>query len=198
MTVRSVLASLLALALGAACAVLVACGGDGDDAALIPPARADELLRELDRLERSVRTGDCESVGGDAARLQQAVGALPARVDAQLRRRLADGAANLADIAPEECDERARTTDTANTTETVPTQTVETTTATVPTQTTETQPPRTTEPEPPRTQAPPPQTNPPVEPIPDSGGGATAPPSDGAGSGGSDGGAGTGGATPTP
>jgi hypothetical protein len=191
-TVRSALSMLLALALGAGCALLVACGGSGDDQALIPAGGADAMLRELDRVERSVRSGDCESVGGDVSRLQDQVNGLSNRVDAQLRQRLQDGVGNLAAIAPDECvAAQTDTTQTTDTTETVPTQTTETTEPPV-----ETTPPETTtttEPPPVETQPPPVETEPPpTETIPDSGGGATVPPSD------SGAGGGTGGAQPTP
>lgn len=194
MTVRSALSMLLALVLGAACAVLVACGGGGgNDEGLIPGGRAEALLRELDRVDREVRTGDCESVGGSVSRLQEEVNALSNDVDAGLRTRLQAGVDNLAEIAPDECldGQRTETTDTTETTETTETVPPETTETTTPT---ETVPPETTQTtEPPVETSPPPveTTPPPVETIPDTGGGATVPPS-GSGSGG------TGGAQPTP
>jgi hypothetical protein len=189
--VRRVLACLLALALGAACAVLVACGGDGKG--LIGSNDADAMKEQLDQIESSVRRGRCEGLSGELTDLQQQVNGLPNRVDASLRRRLQEGVANLAQISPDRCAVQAAKTDTTTieTTPTVPTDTTPTTpaetTPTTPTETTptETTPPPTTVPTtPPTTEPPPPTTG-------EGSGGATVP-GDTGGTGG------TGGGVPTP
>lgn len=173
MIVPHAASTLLALVLGAACAVLVACGGGGDDRGLIPPGRASAMQDELDRVARAVRHGDCDAVSSNVADLQDQVNRLSSTVDGELRRRLQEGVNNLAGIAPDECMDRqtqAQTTETTETTpETVPT---ETTPETQPTPT-ETAPPAETTPAPPAETTPAP---PPVETIPpDGAGGATVP-----------------------
>ena len=184
MTVSRVLIPVAALLAGAACALAVGCGDDGDDAALIPPRQADAMIEQLDAIERSVRRGRCANVDTEIAALQTQVNDLSSRVDAGLRARLQEGVDNLATIAPDECFEHRD----SGTTATTPTQT--TTTETTPTPTTPTQttttPPATTEP-PPATTTEPPATEPPATEPPPSPGGATVPDAGQAG-----------GATPTP
>jgi len=188
--VRSVLACLLALALGAACAILVACGGD--TRGLISAKDADAMQTQLDQIESSVRRGQCGGLSGELADLQQQVNGLPNRVDADLRRRLQEGVANLASISPERCAVQAAKTETVPTqTQTTPTTpTVTTPTTTTPTVPTQTTPTTTTTP--PTTQTTPPTTEPP--PTTTGGSGGATVPGDTGGAGGT---GGTGG-TPTP
>jgi len=175
MTVRRLSATfplLAALLLGAACAVLVACGGSGDTDALIPDRQAETMIEQLDTIQASVNRGRCAGVDNQVAALQSQINGLPRKVDAALRTRLQEGVNNLAAIAPGECFERrerkqarTQTTTTETTPETTPT---ETTPETTPTQTTPTVPPETTPTVPPETTPTvPPDTTPP--------GGATVP-----------------------
>jgi hypothetical protein len=171
----------LALVLGAACALLVACGsGGGDD--LIPANRADAMQQRLDRIAAAVSDGSCTSVDNDLSRLQQQINALSSSVAPALRQRLQEGVNNLAQIAPEACLAQSQSTQTTPT-ETVPPETTPTQTTPTETTPTETTPTETT----------PPVETTPVEPAPapptDTGtdGGATIPQDPGA----------AGGATPT-
>ena len=181
---------MLALALGAVCAVLVACGGDGKG--LIGSNDADAMQQQLDQIESSVRRGECSGLSGELQDLQQQVNGLPNRVDASLRQRLQEGVANLAQISPGRCAIQAAKTDTTPVTTVQTTPTV--TTPTTPTQTTPTVPTQTT---PPTTQTTPPttQTTPPpttvVPPTTDGGSGGATVPGDTGGAGGTGGGVAT-------
>ncbi len=178
-------ALLAALLLGAACSVLVGCGGSGGNADLIPDQQAATMIDQLATIQSSVSRGRCSGVDSQVANLQTQINDLSRRVDADLRARLQEGVNNLASIAPDEClqrrDEQTQTQTT--TTETVPTTPTETTTTE--TTTTETVPttPTTVPTTPTTTPTTPPDTTPVVPP-----GGATVPGDGGAG--------GTGGATP--
>ena len=88
-----VLPPLAALLLGAATALLVACGG-GDGR--IPAGNASSLTSALSQISSDYRAGRCESAQRDVAKAQNAVLALPDTVDARLRRRLQSGIQNLA------------------------------------------------------------------------------------------------------
>lgn len=198
MTVRRALPLLLALLLGLASSLLVACGG-GSGGGLIPQHRATAMEQQLDRVSAAVHAGRCQAAGQAVDQLQREVNALSGDVDAALRTRLQEGVANLARRAPQECLGTATTT----TTETVPTttETVPTTTETTPT-TTETTP-TTTETTPTATATTP--ATPPAPPAtttPEGGagsGGATVPQGQGTGATGGTGGSGeAGGAGSTP
>jgi hypothetical protein len=186
-----VLPLLLALFLGVACSLLVACGGR-DTTGLIPSRQAAAMTDQLDKIGTAVRRGRCGGVDDQVATLQSQVNDLSRKVDSQLRAQLQKGVQNLNDIALDECTERAQatqTTETATTpTQTTPTETVptQTETVTVPTQTTPTVPPPTA-----TTPTVPPETTPTA---PDTGGGVGVP-DDGTGV---DTTGGAGGATPTP
>jgi cell division septation protein DedD len=139
---RRPLILLLALALGVACAVLVACGSSSNPH-LLSAARADRLKSELDAVREAVDAHDCEAATRDAMRLQDEVNSLPGRTDRQLVKRLQDGARNLSERAAEQCQQTETTPTTTTTTETTPTET--TTTETTPTTKTETTPTTKTE-----------------------------------------------------
>jgi hypothetical protein len=153
-----VLPSLAALLLGAATALLVACGG-GDGR--IPASDASSLTSALSQIASDYRAGRCESAQRDVARAQNALLALPDTVDARLRQRLQSGIQNLAAKVPATCSQTqtqtqptqpdTTTNDTASTpttgTGTAPTDTTGTGTGTSPTTstaTTGTGPPGTT------------------------------------------------------
>ncbi|HEY3019010.1 MAG TPA: hypothetical protein VGJ32_02405 [Solirubrobacteraceae bacterium] len=170
---RRPLTLLLALALGVACAVLVACGSSSNPH-LLSSARADRLQGELDQVRDAVDAHDCEEATKGAQKLQDEVNSLPGKTDPQLVRRLQDGAANLSERAAEQCQETETTPTT--TTETTPTETTTTettTTETTPTTKTTTTPTTTTTTTPTTTTT----TPTPTTTTPDSGG-STVPPGD--------------------
>jgi hypothetical protein len=172
MTVRRLPPLLLALVLGLLAAFAVACGDDGDDRKLLAPSRADAIVAELETIEERVAKGDCADLDPAFTRLNRAIDELPRSTDSRLRRRLAQGAENLQEIAPADCRENR-----PETTETEP-ETVETeppaTTETVPPPTTETTPPPTTTTPPTTGTTPPPEE--PEEPVqPEDTGGDQAP-----------------------
>jgi hypothetical protein len=130
-----VLPPLAALLLGAATALLVACGG-GDGR--IPASNASSLTSALSQISSDYRAGRCESAQRDVAKAQNAVLALPDTVDARLRRRLQSGIQNLAAKVPATCSQaqtqtqQTQTETTTNETTSTPT----TGTDTAPTDTT--------------------------------------------------------------
>lgn len=171
MTVRRTFPLLAALLLGAACAVLVACGGTRGNDDLIPDQQAATMIDQLDTIQNAVDRGRCTGVGNEVATLQSQINDLSRQVNARLRARLQEGVNNLADIAPDECLTRRQEQTQTQTTETVPTQTQ--TTETTPTQTTPTQTTPTVPPE--TTPTVPPETTPTVPPETTPQGGATVP-----------------------
>jgi len=116
---------ILALALGAAVAVaLVSCGRD--EKGLLSGDTADQIVANLDRVQRDAAENDCSSAAAEVADVQAQIEGLPDNVDPQLRARLEEGANKLARVvnAPGACE-----TTTAQTT-TEPTTTEESTTKT--------------------------------------------------------------------
>jgi hypothetical protein len=130
-----VLPPLAALLLGAATALLVACGG-GDGR--IPASNASSLTSALSQISSDYRAGRCESAQRDVAKAQNAVLALPDTVDARLRRRLQSGIQNLAAKVPATCSQtQTQTQQTQSDTTTNDTTSTPTTdTGTAPTDTT--------------------------------------------------------------
>jgi cell division septation protein DedD len=128
MRMRAPATLLLALVLGAACAVLVGCGSKANPH-LVSQARAQNIGRDLDDLRSAVDAGDCQAASEAARRLQDDVSTLPRTTDPRLAARLQEGALNLRIRAAKEC-RQAQTT---------PTTTTETQTQTVPTETTQTE-----------------------------------------------------------
>jgi hypothetical protein len=95
-----VLPPLAALLLGAATALLVACGGsDGR----IPAGDASSLTSALNQISSDYRAGQCEAAQRAVAKAQNDVLALPDSVDARLRQRLQSGIQNLATKVPATC-----------------------------------------------------------------------------------------------
>jgi hypothetical protein len=120
-----VLPMLAALVLGAATAVLVACGGDGR----IPSGDASSLKSALNQISTDYRAGRCEAAERAVARAQNEVLDLPDSVDAKLRNRLQAGISNLGKRVPATCDEQqTQTQETAPPTTSTDTTTSETTT----------------------------------------------------------------------
>jgi hypothetical protein len=139
---------ILALTLGAALAVgLVSCGGR-DDKGLLPGENAQQIVDNLNQVELEAENGDCGSAAEAAAEVQAQIGELGSDVNAQLRQRLAEGAAQLEQVISTNCVEATttphveETTDTTTTEETTTdkgrtdTTTTDTTTTTTPTDTT--------------------------------------------------------------
>jgi hypothetical protein len=169
MRMRRALGLLLALASGAACAGLVACGSS-ENPHLLSPARADRLTAELDKVQEAVDAHDCEAATSASQKLEDEITGLPRDTDPQLQQHLQDGATNLRARADEEC-QKSDTTPTVTTetttTETTPTDTTPTETTTTETTTT----PTTTTTTPTTTTTTPTTTNP-------DNGGSTVPPGD--------------------
>jgi hypothetical protein len=86
------LALLTALALGAATAFLVACGGNDN---LIPSNDASSLENALDQVSADFHAGKCQAAEQAVSKLNGALVNLPDSVDARLRSRLRSGVANL-------------------------------------------------------------------------------------------------------
>jgi cell division septation protein DedD len=149
---------IIALVLGVAAAMLVACGTGTKDG--IPAADAGELKSQIEDVRQAVEARRCGDVPGQVRQVVAQVDRLPSSVDARLREELRNGAERLRSQAIEDCNASlAQTTETVTTT--VPTTTTPTTT----------QPPAATVTTPPTTQPPAP-TAPPAEPVP---GGGTPP-----------------------
>jgi len=90
-------ALLLALVLGAACAVALVSCGSGDDANLLPGTTADEIEANLDAVEQLAAEQDCfgaeDAVAQVAAEVEELEG-----VDVKLKRALEDGTARLSEV----------------------------------------------------------------------------------------------------
>lgn len=132
-------AILLTLALGAATAVLVACGGSGA-AGLIPAASAGPLQSDFEAVAQAAQSGNGNCLGTESAlgKTEQDFLALPASVDAGLRKRLREGIANLRKVALAMCAQPSPGATTATTPSTT-TQTTTTGTQTAPSVPTATQ-----------------------------------------------------------
>ena len=133
------LPALAALVLGAATAVLVACGGDGR----IPAGDASSLKKALNEVSADYRAGHCTAAAQAVARAQNELLDLPDSVNAKLRDRLQSGISNLRKRVPATCEQAQTETqtaqpDTTTTTETTTTETTTTDTGTTDTGTTDT------------------------------------------------------------
>lgn len=171
MTVRRWLPFLLAAVLGVGTAALAACS-DGPKAGLSGDV-ASALRSDLEDVQQRVDGARCDTLVGQMRQLRDRIDKLGPDVDAQLRKRLADGEDRLRGEAITECDEN-RNSQTTETT-TTETQTTPETTQTTPPETT-TPPPTTTSPTPttPTIPTPPPApAPPPVTPPANPGGGVT-------------------------
>lgn len=127
----------LAALLGVCAAVLVACGSSGTG--LIPAASAGPLQSDFEAVAQAAQSGNGNCLATESAlgKTQQDYLALPASVDAGLRKRLREGIANLRKVALAMCAQPSPTATTA-TTQTTTTQTT-TGTQTTPSTTTSTQ-----------------------------------------------------------
>lgn len=96
-TVRHLVLSTLALALGAAAAVvLVACGG-GENAKLLPGNTAQEINENLDRVQQYAEEGECVGAEDAVAEVTTQVESLQG-VDPKLEDVLRRGAARLGEV----------------------------------------------------------------------------------------------------
>jgi hypothetical protein len=130
-----------ALALGLACAVLLAaCGGSGGGT--LSSANSSELLGLLDKIEQSIQDGNCPGAASVAGQVATSV-EKRADIDPKLRTALVDGFQRLQSLAEQpDCAGTATATTTTTTTDTTTTDTTPTRTTpthTTPTQTTPTQ-----------------------------------------------------------
>jgi hypothetical protein len=122
---RRLLPSLAALVLGAATAVLVACGGDGR----IPSGEASSLKSALNQVSADYRAGHCTAAAQAVAKAQNELLNLPDSVNTDLRNRLQAGISNLRKQVPATCDQaQTQTQQTEPDTTTTDTTTSETTT----------------------------------------------------------------------
>ena len=119
------LPALAALVLGAATALLVACGGDGR----IPSGDASSIKSALNRIETDYRAGRCQTAEQDVEKVQNALLNLPNSVNDDLRNRLQSGIRNLRERVPATCGQaQTQTQETQPETTTTDTTTTETTT----------------------------------------------------------------------
>jgi hypothetical protein len=157
-TVRRILAFLVALALGAGVALLAACG-EGTSAG-VPAANASDLKSQIEDVQQAVDDGRCTDVAGQLKQVDEGIDDLPPSVDSQLVNALNEGATKLRGLAIEECGVAE-----TETTDTTTTETTETLTETAPPLETTTEPPTTT-PAPTTTIPTPTTPTPPPEPAP--------------------------------
>ena len=149
---RTVVAVLLAAALGVSSAFLVACG---DRNSLIPPDDAAALRSDLDRASSLYGQEECRASEAAVRAAQSRAEGLPSDVDRELSATLSINLEHALERIRADCG-RQQTTQTTQTTATQPTEatTTETTTTEPPPTTTTTEPPPTTttdEPSPPVT-----------------------------------------------
>lgn len=90
-------ALLLAVALGAACALALVSCGSGDDANLLPGTTADEIEANLDAVEQLAAEEDCFGAEDAVAQVTAEVEELEG-VDVKLKRALEDGTARLSEV----------------------------------------------------------------------------------------------------
>jgi hypothetical protein len=143
--VRRLIRSSVAILLGFAAALLVACGGSGKG--LIPLADAGPLRSDFEAIARAAQTGNenCSATEKAIAKAESDFQALPQTVDRGLREKLSEGLANLRIRALEECEQPIAQTmttgaqsPTTQTTQTTTSSTLSTQTSTPETQSTPT------------------------------------------------------------
>ncbi|MFN8161061.1 MAG: hypothetical protein U0R52_08505 [Solirubrobacterales bacterium] len=146
---KRLIASLLALALGAGTALaLVACGGGGSG--LLPGDTADQIVANLQSVEKLNAGGDCAQAQSAADEVRSQVSSLGGEVDPRLKRALIRGADRLVAVTANCVETTVAAPDTvepptSNTSETTRQTTRDTTaTQTTDTQTTPTTPTTTT------------------------------------------------------
>jgi hypothetical protein len=132
MTVSRPLPYLLALLLGVAASVLVACGQDRSN--LIPAGDAQALHSRLDAVKSALDSGDCTEISSLVADAKSEAAKLPASVDRRLRQRINEGIRTLESEAPRQCTTPQTQTETIPTV-TTPAPDTQTATTTTPTET---------------------------------------------------------------
>jgi hypothetical protein len=137
----------LLLSLGA-CLAAAGCGSDDEKGKPIPAAQAQELLNQLDGVQRRLDNGSpgaCKDIldGGDNNRdaVGRDIDSLPNNVDPDIRDALQESFDNLWSLVESKCQDL--TPDEPAQTDTTPTDTTPTETQTETTETTETTPPAT-------------------------------------------------------
>jgi hypothetical protein len=127
---------LLAGLLGVSAALLVACGSSGKG--LIPTANAGPLQSDFEAVAQAAESGEGNCTATEAAiqKTESDFAALPATVDAGLRKTLDVGIANLRHRALALCTQQFPQTTSTSTTKTSTTPTTTTSTETTPTTTT--------------------------------------------------------------
>jgi hypothetical protein len=133
---RPLMRIALALALGAAAALLIACGSSGKG--LIPATAGGPLQSDIEAVEHAAEAGNGNCSGTEAALLKtdQDYAALPSTLDSGLRSNVRQGIENLRKVAKEACAQplvQTTTTTTPKTTSTATTPTTTTSTTTTPT-----------------------------------------------------------------
>jgi hypothetical protein len=102
---RPILWFLLAAVAVLAPTALAACGNsESKSERQLSPATASELRSTLAAVEQRVDDGDCAGAGEQAQTLERQAGSLPAKVDADLRDALVDGASRLEALVVERCE----------------------------------------------------------------------------------------------
>jgi hypothetical protein len=126
---------LVAVLLGAAAAVLVACGSSGNG--LIPAAQAGPLQTDIEAVERAAEegAGNCAATEAALLKTDQDYAALPLAVNSTLRGKLRLGIENLHKVAREACAQPLAGTTTATEPKTPAPTTTQTTTTPKPTTT---------------------------------------------------------------
>jgi hypothetical protein len=126
------LPALAALSLGAATALLVACGGDGR----IPSSDASSLKSALNQVSVDYRAGRCAAAERAVAKVQNELLNLPNSVNSDLRDRLQAGIRNLGKRIPATCEQtQTQTQPDTTTTDTSPTESTQSETTTTETTT---------------------------------------------------------------
>jgi cytoskeletal protein RodZ len=152
MTVNRLIGLLLAVLLGIAAALLVACGSSGKG--LIPTANAGPLQSDFEAVAQAAQSGEgsCTATEAAIAKTESDFAALPSTVDRGLHKTLGLGIANLrrraltlcAQPLPQTSTTTSTPTSTTSTETTPTTTTTHTETTTTPTSTTTTPPTATT------------------------------------------------------
>jgi hypothetical protein len=124
-------AALTRLSSLATAVAALALAGCGDNAKLLPAPDASKIDTALQQVVDATDSGNCPAATSALGRAQNAFSELPAAVSAELRKRIAEGLAQLTDTVPAQCAE-ATATPPSETTTTEPT-TETTTTVPAPT-----------------------------------------------------------------
>jgi len=138
---------IFALALVVAALLVAGCGGD-DKGKGIPPATAEQLYAQLDKVQARIDQGSpgaCRDIleapdsrGANKKQVEDTIDSMPDDVDADVKSALQDSFDHLWDLVEQECEDKADQQDTNTTPTDTQTQTDTTPTDTTPTDTTPT------------------------------------------------------------